>query len=113
MIKLKLTKDKFIALINSVTAITECLRNNKKDLTGWPLMHANAHLMVLEELSRKMRSKLVLMEYRPGTYTFTWSINEIQALVFITNKGIFNPDPYTLAIIEEISSPFFRKLSDA
>lgn len=86
------------------------IRTNKKNLKDWPLVQANAHLYVLDDLSRRMRSKLILIETKQGQYTFNYSINEIQALVFITHKDNFNPDPYTMAIIDEISNTVFMKL---
>lgn len=113
MIKLKLTKNKLITFINSVTQITECLRTNKKDLKDWQLIQANTHLLVLDELSRKLRSKLILIETKPGQHNLTYSINEMHALVYISHKGIYVPDPYTMAVIEDISSHIFLKLLSA
>lgn len=110
MIKLKLTKNKLITFINSITQITECLRANKKDLKDWPLIQANTHLLILDELSRKLRSKLILIETRTGQHILTYSINEMHALVFISHKSIYTPDPYTMAVIEDISGVIFLKL---
>jgi len=110
MIKLKLTKNKLITFINSITQITECLRANKKNLKDWSLIQTNTHLLVLDELSRKLRSKLILIETKPGHYHLTYSINEMHALVFISHKSIYTPDPYTMAVVEEISSSIFLKL---
>lgn len=110
MIKLKITKNKFIAMVNSVTEIIDRLKQNKKKLEGWPLIHANAHLYMLEELSRKMRSKIVLIETKQGSHRMIFSINEIEAFAFVVNKDIFNQDPYTMAIIEQISGPIFLRL---
>lgn len=90
--------------------MTASLKNTKKNLKDWPLVQANAHLYVLEDLSRKMRSKVIMLETKQGQHAFTFSINEIQGLVFITNKGNFYPDPYTMSVIEEISNVIFMKL---
>lgn len=110
MIKLKTTKNKFIATINAVGQMAASIRNNKKNLKDWPLVQANAHLFVLEEISRKMRSKMIMLETKRDHHAFTYSINEIHGLVFITNKGNFPADPYTMSVIEEISNIIFLKL---
>lgn len=110
MIRLKLTKNKLITAIHAVCSMTDSLRNSKKNLKDWPLVQANAHLYVLEDLSRKMRSKSILVENKQGQHALIYSINEIQGLVFITNKGNFPADPYTMSIIEEISNVIFLKL---
>lgn len=110
MIKFKTTKNKFIATVNAVGNMASSIRNNKKNLKDWPLVQANAHLFVLEEISRKMRSKMILLETKSQHHAFTYSMNEIHGLVFIANKNNFPADPYTMSVIEEISNIIFLKL---
>lgn len=110
MIRLKLTKNKLLTAKDAVGCMSDSIRNNKINLKGWPLVQANAHLYVLEDLNRKMRSKAILVETKPGQHPVIYSINEIQGLVFITNKENFPADPYTMSIIEEISNVIFLKL---
>lgn len=111
MIKLKLTKEKFITVINVITGITQQLRayhgSLKYDITR---MQANAHLYILDDLSRKMRSKLIMIEDKYNDHQFTFSINEMQALVFHVNTGICTHTPYATAIIQEISVPICKRL---
>lgn len=115
MIQLSLTKEKFKATIQLIHSIIASIRNNKSNLTNWNLAQANAHVFFLHELSIKMRSKLVLIEDKPGDHRLKYSINEMQALVIVTYKDIIKPDspgmnPYCYSIFEEISTPIFQKL---
>lgn len=115
MTKMKLTKDKFKALIQVIDSIREKLITDKSNLKDWPLAVANAHLFVLNDLSRRMRSKLPMMEDHPGNKSIRYEINAIQALVFMSYKNTIMPDspgmsPYTYSVFIEISDPIFQKL---
>lgn len=116
MIKLKITKDKLKSVIQIVGLITTQLRKDKPNLKEWPLAHTNVHLHVLDKISRKMRSKLVMLEDKPGNQVITYSIDEIHALVIVVNVKIDKDsqwrewDPYSKAVFQEISTVIFQKL---
>lgn len=115
MIKLSLTKDKLKSTVQMVHALIESIRKNKNSLNDWPLIQANAHLYVLDDLSRRMRSKLVLMEDKSGIHPVKYSINEIQAMILISYNDILSHDspgmnPYSYSLFKEISGTLFQKL---
>ncbi len=100
-----------------IEIITKQLHKNKISEKEWPLARTNAHLDVLEELSRKIRSKLVLIEEKPLSSPLTYSISKIQAFILVANKDICKGsnqksylDPFSQALLEEISVPVFQKL---
>lgn len=111
MIRIKLTKDKLIAIAQVVAIIRDHLQKSipsmPYDLTR---VDANVHLYTLEELSRKLRSKIVMMEHEPGNKPITYTFTGNQALAIIKYKEIYNSSPYRMAILQEISEPMFKKL---
>lgn len=112
MIKLKITKIKLKAIVNAITAITNDLRTRiqlmKYDMGR---AQANAHLYILDDLSRKIRSKLILIENYPETYRLTFSINEMQAyVIIIADNKIFTSSPYVMSIMSEVSDIIYKKL---
>lgn len=111
MIKLKISKDKFIAIISSITGI----RN--KIYSGIPHLEynllraqANAHVYILDDLSRKMRSKLVLMENMQGSNKITFSVNEMQAFVIVSNSNVFTHSAYAMSVMNEVGETIFKRL---
>lgn len=111
MIKQKITKDKFIAIIHAITGITNKLRNDTQNMR-YDVIRArtNAYLYIMDDLCRKMRSKLVLIENKPGTYSINLAVNEMQAFVLNLNKGICKYDPYTDSVFHELCDNLFKKL---
>lgn len=111
MIKIKITKGKLASMVISITSLTQKLRadihNMKYDMAR---ASTNAHLYVLDDLSRKMRSKLILLEDKPSIHQLYFSINEIQALVIIIHKQNISHNPYSMAVMHEISDMIFKKL---
>jgi predicted DNA-binding protein (UPF0251 family) len=111
MIQLKLTKDKFIAIINVVTVITQAL---DKQLAGMKrdmkFARVRSDISVLQELSRKMRSKYVMMEDKEGNHRVTLSVNEIQAFVIMYYRDIDKQEAYNSAVLHEISDTIFQNL---
>ncbi len=112
MIRIKLTKDKFKSIIQVIDTIRLQLNKDKLHLKEWDLAMANAHLCVLDDLSRKMRSKLPLMEDKPGFHKLTWSVNENQALIIMSRKDLGGgmEDSYNMATFQEISDPIYKVL---
>ena len=115
MKKLILTKDKFKAIIQVIDCIRFQLLQNKINLKDWPLAVTNAHLFVLDDLSRRMRSKLPMMEDKPGNKVVRYEINAIQALVLVSYDDLVKPssagmDPFAYSIFKEISGTIFQKL---
>ena len=112
MIRIKLTKDKFKSIIQVIDTIRAQLKKDKLDLKKWDLAMANAHLFVLNDLSQKMRSKLPLMEDKPGNHKIMWSVNENQALIIMSRKDVGGAmgDSYNMATFQEISGPIFKVL---
>lgn len=115
MIQFKLTKDRFKAIIQVVDAIRAQIKKTKHDLKQWDLAMANGHLFVLDELSRKMRSKLVMIEHHSGSKKMTYSFDAIQCLVMMNHSDMVKPDapgmdPYSYSIFKEISDPISLKL---
>ena len=115
MTKLKLTKDKFKAIIQVIDSQRFQLKKNKFTLKDWPLAVVNAHLDVLDDLSRRMRSKLPMIEDKPGNHPIRYEINSIQALILMSYNELVNPtspgmDPFAYSIFNEISAPLFQKL---
>lgn len=112
MIRLKITKDKFKSIIQVIDTIRVQLQKDKPDLKEWNLATANAHLYVLNDMSRKMRSKLPLLEDKPGNHKITWSVNENQALIIMARKDLGGAmgDSYNMATFQEISVPIYKIL---
>lgn len=79
-------------------------------MAGFPRAQANAHLYVLYGISKKMRTKLILVEDMAPNKRFKYPIDEIQALVLMSCPDIVNKDPYCTAVIQEISNPIFQHL---
>lgn len=111
MIKLKLTKDKFIAVISVLDAIIDRLNKQipsmKQDMA---YARIKADVYVLQDLSRKMRSKLVMIEDRSGSHPMTYSVTEPQACCIMQYYTPNTKQPYSMAIMQEISDPIYQKL---
>lgn len=111
MITLKITKDKYIAIINGITGITQKMRDDLKIMEhDMNRAQTNAHLDVWEDLSRKMRSKVVMMEKKPGNHKVNFSVNGIEALLFVVYRKACYQEPYIMATLQEISDPIFQRL---
>lgn len=111
MIRLKLTKDKFISIIKVVEAIIHQIETN---LSVQPrdIVYArmNADIFELKELSRKMRSKLVMMEDHQRNHPFKYTITPTQASCIMQYKNSCSYDSYSISVIQEISVSIFHKL---
>ncbi len=114
MIKILTTKDKFKATIRALHVIIDQLEKNKAKYHEWDLVQTNAYLIVLHALSRKLRSKLIILENRPSNYKFRYSIDELHAmvLVYYYRMAQFKSqlDPYSDAALNEASVPIFLRL---
>lgn len=112
MIKTRITKDQFRSIVQVIDTIRIQLKKDKLDLKEWDLAMANAHLFVLTDLSQKMRSKLPMMEDKPGHHKINWSVNENQALILMSRKNVGNSmnNSFNMATFEEISGPIFKVL---
>ncbi len=113
MIQLKLDKFKIISLIKIVDLVNQDLTIYKTQLK-YSLKRAevSAHLFILEELSRKLRSKFILVEHKPEHCRFMFSVNEMQAYVLILYKNNipFIGSEFDQAVMENISAPIFKHL---
>ena len=111
MIKLKLNKDKLISFARVVDDISKKL---KAKISLMPVdilkAEANAHLANLKDLSKRIRSKLVMLEDEPGPKRLTYSVNEMQAFAVMKYEGLYEHDPYQKATIQEISVPIYKIL---
>lgn len=111
MIKLKLTKDKFIAVINVVTIIIDVIEKKLHGMNrDMQFARIKSDLYELNELSRKMRSKFVMIENRSGDHTINFSVSETQAFIIVYYKEICKHPSYSMAILQEISDPIYKKL---
>lgn len=111
MIRLQLTKNKIISFSICICRIETEL---KQRISKMPMdifrAEGNAHLNEIQQLSRHLRSKVILLEGLPGNKKTVYSISYTHAYIIIRYKGICTHDPYSMAILEEISSPLFQRL---
>lgn len=114
MIKILTTKEKFKATIRAIQIIIDKLEKDKVGYREWDLVQANAYIVILNILSRKLRSKLITIEERSANYRFRYSMDEVHAmvLVYYYQMAQFKSqlDPYSDAALQEASRPIFMKL---
>lgn len=114
MQKYKFTKDKFKAFIQVIDFIRGQLEKEKFHPKRFSLAVIKAHLYVLDKLSRKMRTKLPMLEDRTGNHIIRYEIDPIQILVLISHKDITVPDapgmnPYSYSVFMEITQHIYQK----
>lgn len=114
MITLRLTKHKIASMIHIVQDIIAALTRDRQALThSLKRAEISAHLFVLEDLSRKLRRKLIDVENRFSDYKFNLSVNEMQAylLVLYRNDALFNNQKsYHVLTMAQITEPIFKHL---
>lgn len=111
MIKLKLTKEKFSLTIGVLTKVIHTLDNMLMGMKPTiEFCRVKSDFCELKELSRKMRSKLVIMEDKPNKHPLTYSVTEIQAFIIMYYRNICKHDPYSESIMNDISETIFKKL---
>lgn len=112
MIKLQLNKFKIVSLIRITEAVVNRITNERQQLT-YSLKRAEitAHKFILQELSRKLRSKFILIEHKPDMQNFFFSVNEMQAYILILYKDTaIGKTDYDYLTIQDLSVPIFKKL---
>jgi len=114
MIKLHLNKYKLISVIKITEMIKQILPSEFAVVTlSLKRAEITAHNFVINELSRKLRSKYISIEHKPGTHNFFISIDEMQAYILML---YYHPDlsesitPYDLSVMGEILTPCFKHL---
>lgn len=116
MIKLKLTKDKLGAIIQSLNDITEALERERDKIT-FPLqkMEMKANQVFLLDLRNRLQIKHIQMSMKSqyGKTKLTFSFNEVEAFLLVKYHGYgFNPNAgYQFAIMAEITDPFCQQLT--
>lgn len=111
MIKLKLTKEKLSLVIGVLTKVIDTLDNTIMNMKPTiEFCRVKSDLCELKEISRKMRSKLVIMEDKPNKHPITYSVTEIQAFIIMYYRNICRYDPYSESIMNDISETIFKKL---
>lgn len=110
MHRLKLTKDKFISFLKAVQTITGHLQDQKKGM-DYTLERArvNVYLYIMEDLSRKMRSKLIMLESESGNKKLSYTFTGMQLLIIFTYRKI-EMDAYTTSVLEQESAKVLPKL---
>lgn len=112
MIKLQLNKYKIVSLIRVTEAVLNKITNERNGL-NYSLKRAeiSAHKFILQELSRKLRSKFVMIEHKPDMQNFFFSVNEMQAYVLILYKDTpIGKTDYDYITMQDLSVPIFKKL---
>lgn len=110
MHRLKLTKDKFISLLKAVQTITGHLQEQKTGMK-YTIERArvSVYLSIMEDLNRKMRSKLIMLESESGNKKITYTFTGMQLLIIFTYRKI-EMDDYTTSVLEHESSKILPKL---
>lgn len=110
MNRLKLTKDKFISFIKAVQIITGHLQEQKNGM-DYTLERArvNVYLSIMQDLSRKMRSKIIMLESEFSDKKLTYTFTDMQLLIIFTYRKI-EMDSYTTAVLEHESTKVLPKL---
>lgn len=113
MIKIKTTKQRIYVMVGIITEIVSGIKRGREVVqhTSAKRMEYAAHIFILEELSRKMRSKFVRLENQISTYKFQFSFNEMEAFVLMLYAGnrIIENDFQSLVILE-IKEPIYKHL---
>ena len=110
MIRIKLTKDKLISFLKATETIIHHLHNQKSGMDYTiDRVRVNVYLSIMQDLSRKLRSKLIIIESVSGNKKVTYTFTGMQLLIIFTYRKI-EMDSYTMAILEQESTKVLPKL---
>lgn len=116
MIKLKSSKEQILTVMLVIDVVLTDLKIHRAQIPNekgyaWERMEEQAEISILEDLRSKVQIKYLLMRDKINTHPCTFSLNEMQAYIFIKHTrqyAIFSE--FQQLVIEQIKQPICKLL---